>query len=698
MIQITELIDHLHSVDAKGNIILNQLSDDDITELNNATLWQSSGVRKHMNRIVSFGDESWFKTREKNIIFSGEKSFGIEVKSAILLAHKIGFILGSDGLAWNTLYGYSKFLTRLEKYLYDIGYRSFRELNNVPELILRNLADKFLTIGTDSGGLDILKTNRTGQNFLESIQVIYKYGLINSVVYYTFTDAVAALETPSIDGFSHSHPVIPTGVLKKLIKKAGEAIKRVEIALPEWEKANANLINSIENKAINNWKPNTRLVSITRNCINDGEYKHLKNLFKQFYKFEIYVLVYVLAFTGMRQQEALNLEFGAATKSKDPDNPIYHIKSILQKTSPTPVTLNWVGNQDVYNAVCLLERYNKSLHKRAEALLHNFSDIIPESTKHNLEYGLKDKYLFGIKAYTLTLAFREPKLRDSWIEGNGFNLKTFSIAIEEADIIQLNHLGCNFKSVGGSNRGAPYRIGDEFNFTAHQFRHTFAWFIIANNLGDLDDIKYQFKHLASAMTMVYSERGIETIDEILSIIEGFETQMTQQIALALAVDAQEGKLSGGGGKRLIKSANSLVIEMKVPDEVSDKPKTEFMKQIHFKDITEYSAFLTRNLKNIRGLPHGYCTGGTDCKIKNAAVPVGCVLCGNYIVNKKHLPHWRAMENQALNKLAIYEQATTEQQRPYKLMADSWRITASTARDIIDDIENGNRQAEKVTKS
>ena len=104
--------------------------------------------------------------------------------------------------------------------------------------------------------------------------------------------------------------------------------------------------------------------------------------------------------------------------------------------------------------------------------------------------------------------------------------------------------------------------------------------------------------------------------------------------------------------------------------------------------------MTKNLKNIRGLPHGYCTGGADCKISNAALPIGCVLCGSYIVEAKHLPHWRAMENQASNKLKIYEQATKEQQRPYNTMADSWRITVAAARKIINEVETGDEHAKK----
>ncbi|HIF9106486.1 TPA: hypothetical protein ACX6QA_003468 [Photobacterium damselae] len=78
----------------------------------------------------------------------------------------------------------------------------------------------------------------------------------------------------------------------------------------------------------------------------------------------------------------------------------------------------------------------------------------------------------------------------------------FSIPVTQADIEQLETLGCNVQSVSASSKNfrLPYQVGVPFNFTSHQFRHTFAWFIVANHLGDLDDIKYQYKHLESSMT------------------------------------------------------------------------------------------------------------------------------------------------------------------------------------------------------
>jgi integrase len=90
----------------------------------------------------------------------------------------------------------------------------------------------------------------------------------------------------------------------------------------------------------------------------------------------------------------------------------------------------------------------------------------------------------------------------------------YRIQVTSTDIEQLEKMSCNYKSVSqkSGKRGLKYKVGDFFNFTAHQFRHTFAWFIIANQLGDLDDTKYQFKHLNRVMTFVCSERGYESLN------------------------------------------------------------------------------------------------------------------------------------------------------------------------------------------
>ncbi|NOU52625.1 hypothetical protein HG263_19150 [Pseudoalteromonas sp. JBTF-M23] len=87
-----------------------------------------------------------------------------------------------------------------------------------------------------------------------------------------------------------------------------------------------------------------------------------------------------------------------------------------------------------------------------------------------------------------------------------------------------------------------------------------------------------------------------------------------------------------------------------------------IKQVHFKDVEQFKAFLIKNIDMIRGLPHGYCTAGDACKIKGAAVPAGCVSCGSFVVAKRHKSHWVAMKKNAQSKLEKYNSLSTEQQK------------------------------------
>lgn len=707
---ITYLIDQLQDIDSAGQVKLKKLSLEQYQQLDGCVLWRTERGKLIFVKDVTFGDERYEgKGRKDNSMpFRGSRLLNYELKSLIILYHRVGFIEGDYGFKWTSTNGILNPLNKFARFLCERNYDSFRQFDQIPSIIQRNLLNNFLIANNAESGMDLLKTLSSRKAIQDSLPLLHRYGLISDNTATIFYEAIDAI--PSIEGedYSTSHPVIPTGILKQVIQQSKERIEEAERLLPQWEKANEFLINALSESKI---KYASQLAHSSNQVIRRhvGYYhsadktihKELKYLYKSLKGLRVDVFLQVLTFTGMRSQEVGELKNNAA---KSRDNHFY-IQSTLSKTTSGKMTLNWVGNEDAYRAVSLLARYNKSMYKRAKVLLDYHRDQMTQDLIYHLEDGMKQDKLFGVIPSVSSIRFTDickPKAesqKNTTGKEGRFNFLEYRFELSERDIQQLNMLNCNYQGIMGKKRRIRYKQGDEFHLTPHQFRHTFAWFIIANRLGDLDDIKYQFKHLASAMSMVYAQRGYESIEDLLNVVDGFDDQVTEKLATELAEKAQVRRLSGGGGQRWVKAAEALEISVTNIDMISNGDAAISRKKtLHFKDVEQYKNFLVKHLKGVRGLPHGLCTGGENCKIKNAAVPTGCVMCGNYLVSKQHLPHWKAMERYALNKLNIFEQATSEQQAPYELQAKSWRTTAKAARIIIEQVETGKDQSLEELKA
>ncbi|KAB0287058.1 phage integrase family protein [Vibrio fortis] len=703
---ITYLIDQLHVVDSAGQLKLKQLCFEEYQRLNECVLWRTDRGQLNLIKNVTFGDVEYKgKARSENTMtFTGSELFDYELKALAILYHKIGYIEGDYGFRWSTTIGVLTPLKKLALFLSERNYDSFRQFNQVHPIMQRNLINSFLLANGSENGLDLRGVASARKQILDSLPVIHRYGLFSDDTAASFYDVINTIPNFETEDYSTSHPVIPTRILKQVIQQSKDRIDEAERLIPEWEKANGRLISRlIEGKPkFSKLIDNTASAVIRRYMSSHhNSNKELKaeldRLYETFKYFRVDVYVQVLAFTGMRNQEVAALKNDAA-KSRDDR---FYIQSVLSKTAPSGMNLNWVTNADACRAVRILSRFNKSILKRAQVLLEYHREVMTQELIYHLEDGIKQNRLFGVLPSKSAVRFTDNCKLTTRSNSPGkdgkFNLNEYRFELSECDLQQLDMMNCNYKGMSGTRRRTQYREGEKFNITPHQFRHTFAWFIVANRLGDLDDVKYQFKHLSSSMSMVYSHRGYETIEELVDIIEGFDAQVTEKLATELASKAQVRRLSGGGGQRWVKAAEALQISVtNIGMENNDKAILTKKKTLHFRDIDQYKAFLVKHLKGVRGLPHGLCIGGEDCKIKNAAVPTGCVLCGNYLVSERHLPHWKAMESYALNKLNIFERATPEQQAPYQLLADSWRATLQSARMIIEQVETGrNKRFQKV---
>ncbi|ELS0750454.1 tyrosine-type recombinase/integrase [Vibrio vulnificus] len=700
---ITYLIDQLHYIDSIGRIKLTELTLEEYQRLDECILWCTERGKLTLVKNVTFGDKKYEGKgrQDSSMLFIGSSLYDYELKSIALLYHKVGFIEGDYGFRWSSTISILHPLKKFARFLCERNYDSFRQFDQLPTIIQRNLLDNFLIANNRDSGMDLIGTLSSRTAIQESIPTLHRYGLISDDTATVFYDAIEAIPSIESEEYSTSHPVIPTGILKQVIQQSKERIEVAERAICQWEEANERFINAlIEGKVKYASKLAGSAGTVTRSHV--GNYhssdraikQDLGNLHDLFKRLRVDVYIQVLTFTGMRNQEVGALKNNAA-KCRDGR---FYIQSLLSKTAPGKMMLNWVSNEDAYRAVKLLARYNASIYARAEVLLKFHRNEMTQELIYHLEDGIEQNKLFGVIPSAFSVRFTDScEVKSTAKKGTGkesrFTFHEYCFELSERDIQQLDTLNCNYQGMQGKKRRTRYKQGDEFTLTPHQFRHTFAWFIIANRLGDLDDIKYQFKHLASAMSMVYSQRGYETIEDLLNVVEGFDAQVTDKLATELASKAQVRRLSGGGGQRWVKAAEALEISITNIDMANNYNTTTTRKKtLHFKDDVQYKAFLVKHLKGVRGLPHGLCTGGEDCKIKNAAVPTGCVLCGNYLVSKRHIPHWKAMESYALNKLNILEKATPEQQAPYQLQAKSWHATAKAARMIIEQIETGKEQS------
>lgn len=679
--KLIDLIEHISEPDDTGLLRIKPFKHVHYKKMKSVTVYSPESIYINRHGELTFDDDRWRETDTNTVDFSTlSGAIRYEVKAAFLLANYSGFFEGGQGIKFNTVCVQISPLIKFAETLQGHDVASFAAFNALPSLVQRNHFIRFLT-----EKLDIEK----GRRFNASQHRFF----IDNLNYGLFTDDTLAILNEELNkkNYSHekqeksvSHAIVPSCVLKQVIMEGEKKLATAASLIDDWEAANDKFVCAIRNKK------GTRRTYEHASTIAQARdmplyVDPLRSGFEALNNLKLHVLMYVLTYTGMRKEEASSCTIGCAEKHDEK----YYVEAVLTKTDETKIMMKWVANKDTFDAIELLVRYVKAMHKRARAILENTSLKITPRLEHHLRHGLKNNLLFGCADTLASIRFVRARLgvqseydkKTHGVKDPKFSLHIYQFALTAQDIDQLESLGCNYKSVARSGKDKKYVEGDVFRITPHMLRHNFAWFIIANRLGELDDIKHQFKHLASSMTMVYASRGYQSSDEMIGLFEDFEELLVDNIAQNIINEAADGTLVGEGGKRLNDGAKNLIFRM-TASSGSDTGRT--VKQIHFKSLNAYKNFLNQNLKNIRGLPHGYCTAGSACKLKNVGLPSGCVYCPSYLVTKKQQVHWKAMKNFADEKLEIYNHLPSVKQSEFSLMAESWKNTSNAASVILAD--------------
>lgn len=581
---IPALIEQVSVASPTGQLTITPYSQINVNKINGTKLWNTKSIHFDRTGPIFFKDNQWLSKRKNGRTINSEvgcSGFEYEIKAYAILKLNIGNYEGGSGLKDSTVALLVDDFRKFALFLKDKGFISFEEFNNAQSIKKRNILRQLLTNSTEYIDLNPIDKSSPYNKIKRVFDVGDNYHLLSEntcAIFYEELDKLAI--PPTIVEKTLSHPVIPSGLLKIFLKKIGKHMENINLVMNQWEETNNAILEqmkrSIDTKVPGNYTSSKAIANLTNENFNS----ELGESFDIIKGLKVHTLVYILAFTGMRIEEALSCKIGCATERDGK----FFIKATLTKTDESEIMMDWVTNQDTFDAVCLLERYIVGMRKRGELILEYNSHFISNTNLHNLKQGLIDNLLFGVNESLMSIKFTSQGLSNSKDKSKrgSFTFQNFNLTLSEDDVLQLEMMKCNYKAIKGHNRGIKYQTGDQLNLTPHMFRHTFAWFIIANRLGELDDIKYQYKHLTSAMTMTYTARGYASIDELINIFEDFEEQLVGHVAEEIAEQANNATLGGGGGERFIKGAKELIIG--VTDSSNPDGKNNVVRQIHFKDL------------------------------------------------------------------------------------------------------------------
>lgn len=657
MTGISDAVDTCLEID--GFISIKPFNEKNYAQLSPLVLWQY--IRSNIHQSTLFGDDTWYSEGNKlSLSFSGVGlKYQYQLKALTLGMYTQGSGQGMHTLTWKTIANKIGNLKRLAKWLERHNIESFSELDKLPELRLRNVICDLVQ------AFNIKKHPSYAASILSAIYWLKLYIVVKNEQFYDLMNEYFLPFTLLAKERRNKHSVIPIQIMKQILKASEEHVNAAENIIDDWYVLQKKLNDAVEHAPKKHLKISTYV-----DGLNEAESSKLDEYYELIKNLRSYTFVLVLSYTGMRYSEAMALSDDSAIER----NGKYYIKSLLSKTTDETQSLEWVTNEITHRAVTLLARVCSVYRERAALLLKYHSDLLPLNRKLNLEFGLSNKTLFGVSPHKQSCQFAiHTKLARNCFN----NLNTmFSIKVTEQDIAELERMGCNCQSVSSNHKKfrKPYKDGDLFNLTAHQFRHTFAWFIVANRLGDLDDIKYQYKHLENMMSLVYSQRGYESMEELIGLTESFSEFMVSQAMEDMVTAAQDGTLAGKGGQNFIAKLTEILA-----DDLTTGSAP------HFKNVEELITFAAKHTNNFRGVSHGYCTKGSECKVRNAADPSHCVWCDSYIATPRHLPHWMVVKKRCETQLAAFEKLPLEIKQRFKAFSTALNDNLEAANIIIDQL-------------
>ncbi|MCJ0929246.1 site-specific integrase [Acinetobacter lwoffii] len=620
MSDLYKILDIISIINTEGDISFQKYSNTLVSDIYNMILFNNPNRRDNLHTI-HFVDKRWVM-RDQTEIFSFallNESFEYEIKAICLGMLFLGQKRNYKKLKWSSMCGNAKFLKRFALYLMTINIYSFNDLNKFKAIELQKISNRFRsTYDSKADKLDISSLILLNYKFIT--QQTYEFLVLN-------TDKEVIDKNNSIHTYtSNSFPIIPDHALLKVFDKINKYKQEFYSKFVMWSEYNTKEISNIK-KGIY--------------TVNNGQYLSIRkhdslncgNFVQFLLKFRKVVIFNTLLFTGMRKDEVKDLK-NNCTFEEDGN---FYVESSLSKTVENRLELSWVSSEFCNDMLKILKDLNKGVKLRVQAIIDTEDPRFSEDYITHLKTNLSDDKMFTFN-YSLDICKFDNL---GYIKKSNMNKNhsVFKIALDQHDIDQLDFLNCNYKSMSKNsiNYMSKYNVGDFFNFSPHQFRHTFAYFMISNNLCTISEIKHQFKHISSSMTYIYSKRAIysELISQSQSLDETIKIKSLMRFSDSIAKQQ-----SVGGGVKFI--LNSLKLKDFKYNILSDP--------LEHKNFEQINTYLAINKDSINFLPHGFCMNGSDCSLKSVAEPLSCINCHGYITTNINLPYWNGLLEDIRSKL------------------------------------------------
>jgi len=207
------------------------------------------------------------------------------------------------------------------------------------------------------------------------------------------------------------------------------------------------------------------------------------------------------------------------------------------------------------------------------------------------------------------------KHSQAWFE----NAMGEELALTNEDIIDLKT----------SDPNLSFEVGDDYEFSGHQLRRSFAYYLIGYELCHFPQLKQQFSHVSMAMTRHYAKNAskFQKIRQMKKNLanEIDEERINQKARIYLSIYqklANKERVAGGKGKEFAK--NMMKIDRNL---FKDKVDNDML------SLSYWEKQIRTQNRHIHAVAPGvYCTS-TTCGLRTLVNLIECVDCKNdYIVD------------------------------------------------------------------